>query len=305
MRQLKPTQRSQLVVASPNDTAPTIVYETKRLIEAPNWTPDGRWLVFNSEGLLYRISPDGSEGPSLIDTGCLNDLNNDHVVSPDGAWLYVSANDGHIYRVSVLDGQTRRVSNDYGPDRDYRYYLHGISPDGTQLAYVGLEVINGRTTTRICTIAAEGGEDVVLTDGNCPVDGPEYSPDGKWIYFNTEAAAKRSGHAQIFRMTPNGEKVEQITFDDRVNWFPHVSPNGMHLVYLSYPPGTIGHPADKDVFIRLMAVDGVGSCKNIDHFNGGQGTINVGSWAPDSQSFAYVRYPMGDRKLKSNDEKVV
>ena len=165
MRQLKPTQCSQLVVASPNDTAPTIVYETKRLIEAPNWTPDGRWLVFNSEGLLYRILPDGSEGPSLIDTGCLNDLNNDHVVSPDGAWLYVSANDGHIYRVSVLDGQTRRVSNDYGPDRDYRYYLHGISPDGTQLAYVGLEVINGRTTTRICTIAAEGGEDVVLTDG--------------------------------------------------------------------------------------------------------------------------------------------
>ena len=253
MRQLKPNQYSQLVVASPYETASTIVYETKRWIEAPNWTPDGRWLVFNSEGLLYRLAPNGSQGPSLIDTGGLNDLNNDHVISPDGAWIYVSANDGHIYRVSLADGQTMRVSNDYGPDRDYRYYLHGISPDGEQLAYVGLEVINGRTITQICTIAAKGGEDVVLTDGSCPVDGPEYSPDGQWIYFNTEAAAKQSGHAQIFRMTPNGENLEQITFDDRVNWFPHVSPNGMHLVYLSYPPGTIGHPADKDVFIRLMA----------------------------------------------------
>ena len=95
--------------------------------------------------------------------------------------------------------------------------------------------------------------------------------------------------------TPNGDSLEQLTFDDRVNWFPHVSPNGTHLVYLSYPPGTIGHPADKEVFIRLMSADGLGRCENIDGFNGGQGTINVASWAPDSQSFAYVRYPMGDR----------
>ena len=148
MRQLKPTQCSQLVVASLYAATPSIVYETRRLIEAPNWTPDGRWLVFNSEGLLYRIAPNGSEGPSLIDTGGLNDLNNDHVISPDGTWIYVSANDGHIYRVSLSDGQTVRVSNDYGPDRDYRYYLHEISPDGEQLAYVRLEVINGRTTTQ-------------------------------------------------------------------------------------------------------------------------------------------------------------
>jgi Tol biopolymer transport system component len=290
-RRLDSGRISQLVVASRDGGRIDVIYETGELIEAPNWTPDGKWLVYNGDGRLFRISPDGTDGPNRINTSPIEDLNNDHIVSPDGRWLYISANDGHLYRVASEGGKPDRISNDHDTARGFRYYLHGISPDGQTLAYVGLETDGVKVVTRICTIPSSGGPDIVLTDGACPVDGPEYSPDGAWIYFNSEAAAKVPGHAQIFRMRPDGSQIEQLTHDERVNWFPHLSPDGGALTYISFPPGTLGHPADKDVIIRTMTSSG-GDLADIDRFNGGQGTINVASWSPGSTAFAYVRYPL-------------
>ncbi len=292
-RRLHDGQISQLVVSSSDGKRIEVIYETGELIEAPNWTPDGKWLVYNGDGRLFRISPNGLDGPIRINTAPVEDLNNDHVISPDGKWLYISANDGHLYRVAIEGGKPERVSNEQDPSRGFRYYLHGISPDGKTLAYVGLEMEGGKVVTRVCTIPAAGGADVVLTDGACPVDGPEYSPDGQWIYFNSEAAAKSPGHAQVFRMRTDGSGLEQITHDECVNWFPHLSPDGKLVSYIAFPSGTLGHPADKDVVIRIMNPDGSGIV-DIDRFNGGQGSINVASWAPDSASFAYVRYPRRD-----------
>lgn len=285
-RRLQQGQVCELVVASRDGSRLTVIYETTEMIEAPNWSPDGKWLIYNGDGRLWRISPDGTKGPARIDTAPVEDLNNDHVISPDGAWLYLSANDGHLYRVPATGGRPEKISNDQDPGRGFRYYLHGISPDGSELAYVGLESEGGRTVTRICTIPSAGGPDRVLTDGSSPVDGPEYAPDGA-IWFNSEAAANQPGHAQIYRL---GETLTQITDDERVNWFPHISPDGGLVAYISFPPGTLGHPADKDVIIRTMKPDGT-DIRDIDRFNGGQGSINVPSWAPDGSAFAYVRYP--------------
>jgi Tol biopolymer transport system component len=293
VRRLRPGQVSELVVANRDGDELSMIYETSELIEAPNWTPDGRWLVYNADGRLFRISPDGLDGPQRINTAPIENLNNDHVIAPDGLSIFVSANDGHLYRCSLNGGRPVKVSNDQDPSRGYRYYLHGISPDGASLAYIGLEEEAGRTVTRICTIAATGGTDRQLTDGACPVDGCEYSADGAWLYFNSEAAATQPGHAQVFRMRPDGTGAEQLTHDNRVNWFPHAAPDGSIFSYISFPAGTLGHPADKDVIIRTMSPDG-SNTKDIDRFNGGQGTINVTSWSPDSQRFAYVRYPLAD-----------
>lgn len=291
-RRLLPRQISQLVVASRDGASLRVIYETDQLIEAPNWTPDGAWLVYNADGRLFKISPDGQLGPDRINTAPVENLNNDHVIAPDGQQVYLSANDGHLYAVSLAGGVPTRVSQDVDPARRYRYYLHGISPDGATLAYVALEHrADGSVMTRIATLPAAGGAQTYLTDGACPVDGPEYSPDGQWIYFNSEAAATRPGHAQLFRMRAGGGDLEQLTFDDRVNWFPHLAPDGADLLYISFPPGTQGHPADCDVIIRTMPADG-GVARDIDRFNGGQGSINVASWAPDGQRFAYMRYPV-------------
>jgi len=292
-RRLLAGQRSEVVIADIQGETTTVIYDSDQLIEAPNWTADGKWLVYNADGRLFRLSADGQYGPHRINTAPIENLNNDHILSPDGRLIYLSANDGHLYVCDIKGSVPRRVSHDMPAAQQYRYYLHGISPDGATLAYVGLERrADGSTMTRIATQPAEGGEVVHLTNGARPVDGPEFSPDGQWIYFNSEAAATCPGHAQIFRMRPDGFGVEQLTFDERVNWFPHLSPNGEVMAYISFPPGTEGHPADCDVIIRLATVDGTAT-RDIDRFNGGQGTINVPSWAPDSSRFGYIRYPTG------------
>jgi TolB protein len=286
-RTLLPGQVSQLIVTDRDRSNSRLLLEADEVLEAPNWTPDGLALIFNAGGELWRIPADGSASPNRIETGTLRDLNNDHVLSPDGATIYFSENNGHLYSVPIGGGEPRRVSNDH--PEPHHYYLHGISPDGATLAYVAVEGTTGSKRSNIFTIPVTGGPDRRLTDVPYPNDGPEYSPDGQWIYFNSERAARVAGHAQCFRMYPDGSHIEQLTFDERVNWFPHVSPDGNWVAYLSFPPGTIGHPPNKDVVLRLMRPDGSGA-RDVVSFFGGQGTINVNSWAPDSSRFAYVAY---------------
>lgn len=286
-RSLAHGQRSELIVIDLSGRQ-QLVYTTDEVIEAPNWSADGRWLVFNAGGRLFRIAPTGGD-PEQIDTGALADLNNDHVLSPDGSTIYVSSDDGHLYAVPFAGGTPRRVSNTH--DTPFHYYLHGISPDGETLACVAVEQRQDERQVNVFTIPASGGPDTRLTDLSMPNDGPEYSPDGRWIYFNSELAASRPGHAQVFRMhAADGSGLEQLTFDSYVNWFPHLSPDGRHVSVLSYPQGTTGHPADKDVLLRLMTPTGENQ-RVLASFFGGQGTINVNSWAPDSRRLAYVAYP--------------
>ena len=287
-RSLLPGQVSELVVINSDGSGRTVILTADEIIEAPNWTPDGRALIVNAGGELWRVSLDGAEIVRIA-TGRCRDLNNDHVLSPDGKTIYFSENDGHLYAVPITGGEPRRVSNVHsGP---HHYYLHGISPDGLTLAYVAVEGPAEKKRINIFTIPAAGGPDTRLSDVDYPNDGPEYSPGGTWIYFSSERAARVPGHAQCFRMHPDGTDIEQLTFDERVNWFPHVSPDGKSIVFISYPPGTTGHPANKDVVLRFMKPDGSGQ-RDIDSFLGGQGTINVNSWAPDSRRFAFVAYPM-------------
>jgi len=282
---------SQLTIIRIDGKDQRVIYETDERIEAPNWSPDGKWLVFNSQGSLWSIPAHGGAKPKLIPAGEVKSINNDHVLSPDGRTIYFSAS-GHLYAVPFAGGQPRRISNEQAPERKFRYYLHGVSPDGQTLSYVGLEALGddpwGRT--ELYTIPVAGGADTQLTNIPRPNDGPEYSPDGRWIYFNSEIDAEVPGHSQCYRMAPDGTGIEQLTHDERVNWFPHISPDGRWVVYISFPPGTIKHPADKDVILRRMKPDGREQA-DIIGFNGGQGTINVNSWSPDGEHFAFVVYP--------------
>ncbi len=284
-------RRAQLMTIGIDGADKRLIYETTSSLEAPNWSPDGKWLVCNGGGALWRIAADGSGQPENIPTGDVMKVNNDHVLAPDGRTIYFSAA-GHLYAVPFAGGQPRRVSNDQPPARQFKCFLHGVSPDERTLAYVGVESADGDPWGRmdLFTLPTAGGPDTRLTDTSAPDDGPEYSSDGKWIYFNSELNAKVPGHAQCYRMKPDGTGIEQLTHDERVNWFPHVSPDGKWIVYISFPPGTVKHPADKAVILRRMRPDGSEQA-DIIAFNGGQGTINVNSWSPDSKRFAFVMYP--------------
>lgn len=257
-----------------------VVYHTENHIEAPNWTPDGERLIYNSGGLLYRIPLVGGS-PELIPTGFARRINNDHGISPDGRQLVIS--DGTetgrslIYTLSIEGGEPKRVTP-LEPS-----YWHGWSPDGRTLAYCAER--NGNYD--VYTIPVEGGQETRLTTAEGLDDGPEYSPDGKYIYFNSV----RSGTMQIWRMKPDGSDQEQITTDEYNDWFAHPSPDGKWIVYVSYesdvPAGS--HPPNKDVWIRIMDLE-TREVRTMTSLFGGQGTINVPSWSPDSKQVAFVSY---------------
>ncbi|WP_343970784.1 biopolymer transporter Tol [Kribbella koreensis] len=278
-RKLRADQQAELYVVDVVTFESRLVFASSTLLfEAPNWVGDR--LVINGDGGLFAVPAGGGE-LEPIELGGVPEINNDHVVSPDASTVYVSAEDGHLYAVPLAGGIGRRVSNEHG----VHHYLHGISPDGERLAYIGLENRDGRRITNVYTVPAAGGVDVQITDDEFADDGAEYGPDGEWIYFNSE----RAGQAQLFRI--KGGVVEQLTSDERVNWFPHPSPDGSLVAYVSFPPGTEGHPADvEDVRVRLLETSG--RIREVATVFGGQGTMNVPSWSPDGQYFAYVAYPI-------------
>ncbi len=289
VRRLEDGQRARIRVWERASGTVRDVYESRdRLYEAPNWTTDGR-LIVNASGLLWTVPVDGSASPQPIPATGLPEVNNDHVLSPDGSKIFASANDWHIWEVLLDGGPARRVTHEDGA----MHFLHGVSPDGGMLGYVRLEPEgdNWWASATIHTIDLDGGHDVAITTDPGPADGCEWTPGGDWIVFNTEQFSTDAGHAQLARVRPDGTELEQLTFDERVNWFPHVAPTGDIVVYLSYPSGTTGHPADLPVELRLVSIDDWQQPTTLVLLNGGQGTINVPSWAPDGSAFAFVDYP--------------
>ncbi|MCA9881590.1 MAG: TolB family protein [Anaerolineae bacterium] len=260
----------------------TVLCEFDYIIEAPNWTRDGRYLVYNAKGrmLTYEMATGDIQE---IDTGFATDCNNDHVLSPDNSHLAIShfTNEdatSRIYIVPFKGGEPKLVT-EKGPS-----YLHGWSPDGTRLAYCA----ERKGQYDIYTISVDGGEETQLTNTPGLDDGPEYSPDGEYIWFNST----RTGLMQIWRMRIDGSKQTQMVEEDANCWFPHVSPDGKWVVYIAYGKDDVeagDHPPNKNVELRLIPAEG-GDSKKIAKLFGGQGTINVNSWSPDNRTIAFVSY---------------
>jgi TolB protein len=258
-----------------------IIYTSPDSLQAPNWTPDNKALIYNSKGKLYRFDL-ATKTPQVIDTDFATNNNNDHVLSFDGKMLGIShhireeGNKSNVFIVPVRGGKPKRITL----AKDHSY-LHGWSPDGKFLIYTAQR--NGEFD--IYKIPSTGGEEIRLTTFQGLDDGSEFSPDGKYIYYNSV----RSGTMQLWRMKADGSNPEQITNDEFNNWFPHISPNGKWIIFLSFSKEVSpnDHPFYKQVYLRLMPVQG-GTPKVIAYVYGGQGTINVPSWSPDSKKVAFV-----------------
>ncbi len=247
--------------------------------------PDGKKILFNQGGLLYTIPIEGGQ-PEKLNTGIANRNNNDHVISFDGKLLAIShhreglpGGGSTIYYLPITGGEPVLVT-DSTPS-----YLHSWNPNNKEVVYVA-QRLSKSPVYNLYKKTITGGPEVQLTfNTRTHVDGPEFSPDGKYIYYN----ASESGTMQLWRMKPDGSAREQITFDEYNNWFPHISPDGKWIVFLSFLPGVApdDHPLYKKVMLRLMPAGG-GAPKVIAYLFGGQGTINTPSWSPDSKRVAFV-----------------
>ncbi|MEU0781652.1 hypothetical protein ABZ341_08700 [Streptomyces sp. NPDC006173] len=291
-RELLSGQRTCVWIATADSPTPELAHETSDLLlEAPNWSADSTHLVLNGDGRLWRLDL-AEKSPELVEVPLhgVPPINNDHVLSPDGTHVFLSGMDGHLYRAPLGGGTGTRLTCDDG----LLHFLHGVSPDGDTLAYVAIPRHTAGAPGQLALMPAEGGPSRLVDTGTGHVDGPEYSPDGAWIHLNTEAFASVPGHAQLARLPAAGGPLERMVASDTVDWFPHLSPDGRFATYVAFPPGTLGHPENVHVDVRLVATDAWERPLRTFPLFGGQGTLNVNSWAPDGRRFAFVSYPMTD-----------
>ncbi len=284
--------KSKITVYNLKSKSQKVIYQSDLLIEAPNWSPDGKYLLVNTGGALYKLFLTDSNQPQLkkIDLGSLSKCNNDKSISPDGKLIAFSssgnASGSQVYTVPSQGGTPKLIVGEMPS------YFHGFSPDGKWLAVVAKR----RGNFDLFRVPADGGPQQQLTRNTGYDDGPDYSPDGKWIYFNSN----RSGAWRIWRMPvdgagPNDEKAQQVTKGEYEDWFPHCSPDGKWLVFISFPKGTETHnDRMPGVMLRMIPLPGKAiketPIQTLTNFYGGQGTINVNSWSPDGKQFAYVSY---------------
>ncbi len=258
-----------------------IVWSAQGHFEAPNWTRDGKILIFDQDGKIMTV-PAGGVTPQPLDIGDATHCNGSHGLSPDGTLLAISCAtpgkpESRVYIVPVGGGTPRLVTEH--PNS----YWHSWSPNGKTIIFTRPD----HGASNIYAISVDGGEEHALTTGTGISDDPDCSPDGRYIYFNSD----RGGSMQIWRMHPDGSAPEQITSDDYVNWTPHVSPDGKSIVFISYEKGTTGHPANKPIALRILSLDDR-RIHVLFRLIGGSGTMNVPSWAPDSHHLAFVSYQM-------------
>ncbi|MFS4467804.1 TolB family protein [Maribacter sp. 2210JD10-5] len=273
---------SRMEIMNVFDGKRKVIHTKNDRFEAPNWMPDGKKLLFNMEGSLYTIPIVGGT-PEKLNTGVADKLNNDHCISFDGKLLGISHNDGegsNVFYLPLAGGEPKALTSQ-APS-----YLHGWAPNNKEMVYVAQR--GEGEPYDIYKKSIKGGKEVKLTNNKNldHADGCEYSPEGKYIYYN---AAKGGSAMQLWRMKPDGSKKEQLTFDEYHDWFPHISPDGKWIAFISFGPDIElnSHPPLKHVMLRLMPVSG-GAPKVIAHLYGGQGTINVNSWSPDSKHIAFV-----------------
>ena len=276
---------SQLVLLNVETGKEKIILEENRHFEAPNWSRDGKYIVFNSDGLIEKVTTEGKK-LGIINTDFANKCNNDHGLSFDGEWLVISHNDDRVKsksgnsRIFILpmEGGIPRLITSLAPS-----YWHGISPDSQWVVYCAER--NGEWDVYKANVIS--GEEIRLTDAPGLDDGPEYSYDGEWIYFNSH----RTGRMHLYKMRADGTEQTQLTFDDFDNWFPHPSPDNKSAAYISYLEDQKGqHPFGKDVRIRLLDTETLAVRDLTPVFYGGQGSLNIHSWSPDSKQIAFVRY---------------
>jgi hypothetical protein len=290
----EPHLRSRLFIYNLRDGSSHLVYTADSIWEAPNWSPDGKFLIANSGGGIYKLvlKQDGTAEPEKLAIPADYQCNNDKAISPDGNKIAFSAtvppHKGSQVFLADVDGNNLKLMTPDSPS-----YFHGWSPDSKTLAFVAQR--NGSGQYDIYGMPASGGPEKQLTSNIHQDDGPDYSPDGKWIYINSD----RSGKEAIWRFPADGaghndEKAEMVVNDGLEDWFPHISPDGKKMVYIGYPAGTPTHnPRTVHIELKLVAINHgkvAASQKKLVEAIGGQGTMNVNSWAPDSMRFAYVTY---------------
>jgi Tol biopolymer transport system component/sugar lactone lactonase YvrE len=167
--------------------------------ELPNWSADGRTIVFMSDRETPRNpTPPGFPGPDYE--------------------LFVMKADG--------SGQRQLTLNSLD-DEDPAW-----SPDGRWIVFRrDLNPVRGETDYDIVVMKVDGRRERNLTNSpGIHDDHPNWSPDGRKIAFVSE----RDGGLEIYKMNPDGSNVRRLTFNAFDDEHPNWSPDGRMIVFNSF-----------------------------------------------------------------------
>ncbi|MCJ7625748.1 MAG: S9 family peptidase [Anaerolineaceae bacterium] len=246
----------------------------RRLTARPDWSPDGRQIVFSARycndkySSLWTISLDGGEPQRLT-----RHTGSDRTPSwsPDGkriAFVCLRDNVDDIWVVSVDGGDPLQLTYTRYNDVDPHW-----SPDGSKIIFSSQQS-EDLFCQEICMIATTGGEVTLLTKDQKVSDRyPRWAPDGKRILFLSD----RSGFDEIWSMNLIGDDAQQLT--------PHtgqdkgefsISPDGKWLAYESIRRCNI------DISLISLVEN------SIKQISIGDGENTVPSWSPDGKLLLFA-----------------
>lgn len=258
-----------------------VVRSVPAFMQSPNWAPDGKSIYVYENAHVMKIPyldpPAGGE-PQAVDTGKLVGCGGNFGLSPDGKSLAITCakdkgSPHHVFVLPASGGGTPRQVTE-GPVSSY---FHAWSPDSKTIAFTR----GSASKADIFTVPAAGGAEVRLTSDTLN-DGPDYTPDGKLIYFDS----MRSGTLQIWRMKADGSGAEQITDDGNINHSPHVSPDGKTVAFLSQP--VLGGGGIGDVTIKVIDAPN-GLIRTVASFQGNRNSFSTYTWG-NRNHVAFVSY---------------
>jgi catechol 2,3-dioxygenase-like lactoylglutathione lyase family enzyme len=250
-------------------------------LRSPNWAPDRKSIYVHEDGRLRKIpylTPDAGGVPQDIPVGTLVDCSGNFGLSPDGKYLAVTCAEtkGGRHEVHVLPAggsdTPRKLTHSASGS-----FFHAWAPDSQTIAFTR----GSAGKADLFTIPLAGGAETRLTSDTLN-DGPDYTPDGKLIYFDSS----RSGSTQIWRMKSDGTGAEQVTDDDAVNSSPHVSPDGKFVAFLSQPADS--DQGITDATLKVMSL-GDGMIRPIVDFQGNRDSFSMYGWG-DGTHLAFVGY---------------
>ncbi|MFS4417109.1 S9 family peptidase [Maribacter sp. 2307ULW6-5] len=222
-------------------------------IDRLNYRGDGRGYLKNGNTQIFTLPLDGGTPKQWTDAPY------DHgapVWSKDGKTLYFSANDhpeeafepndSEIYALNLNNGAVRAITDRYGPDR-----APALSPDGSKLAYLGLDDrFLGYQPNELYVRDLKGGEPQLITgDFDRNISNIQWARDGKGLYFQYDD----KGETKIALMSLGGKVTDMVGQVGGLSLGRPYNAGDFSLANngnLAYTLGTTEHPADLGVHTK-------------------------------------------------------